>query len=77
MNAQPRMLVAPVCLIAGALMLSAAPAWSGVPDDAALVRGVCRQGDRGRLIRVERVGSYPTRDDARARFEEWIAFYQD
>jgi hypothetical protein len=78
MNTQDRMLkVAPVCLIAGALMVSAVPAWSGVPDDAALRPGICRQGDRGRLIRVEQVGSYPTADDARARFYEWIAFYQD
>ena len=37
----------------------------------------CRQGDRGRLIGYEKVGSYPTADDARAHFEEWIAFYQD
>ena len=77
MNTQHRMLVAPVCLIAGALMLSAAPAWSGVPDDAALLRDACRQGDRGRLIRFEQVASYPTPDDARAHFDEWIAFYQD
>ena len=77
MNTQDRTLkIAPVCLIAGALIASAIPAWSGVPDDAALMRSACRQGDRGRLLRVERVGSYPTADDARARFEEWIAFYQ-
>lgn len=78
MNTQDRTLkVAPVCLIAGALIVSAIPAWSGVPDHAALMRGVCRQGDRGQLIRVEQVGSYPTPDDARAHFDEWIAFYQD
>jgi len=68
---------APVYLIAGALIVSAVPAWAGVPDDAALRLGLCRQGDRGRLIRVEHVGSYPTPDDARARFDEWIAFYRD
>ena len=37
----------------------------------------CRQGGRGRPIKYEKVGSYPTADDARAHFEEWIAFYQD
>ena len=37
----------------------------------------CEQGDRGRLIRYEKVGSYPTAHDARAHFDEWIAFYQD
>ena len=37
----------------------------------------CQQGDRGRLIGYEKVGSYPTPQDARAHFEEWIAFYQD
>ena len=37
----------------------------------------CQQGDRGRLIGYQKVGSYPTSDDARAHFEEWIAFYQD
>jgi pimeloyl-ACP methyl ester carboxylesterase len=68
---------APVYLIAGALIVSAVPAWAGVRDDAALRLGLCRQGDRGRLIRVEQVGSYPTPDDARARFDEWIAFYRD
>ena len=41
------------------------------------MREACRQGDRGRLIRFEQVASYPTPDDARAHFEEWIAFYQD
>jgi pimeloyl-ACP methyl ester carboxylesterase len=76
MNTQHRMLVAPVYLIAGALMLSAAPAWSGAPDDAALRRADCRQGDRGRLIRFEQVASFPTADDVRAHFLEWIAFYQ-
>ncbi|HEU4391506.1 MAG TPA: hypothetical protein VFV34_27195 [Blastocatellia bacterium] len=37
----------------------------------------CRQGDRGRLIRYERVASHPTAASARAYFDEWIAFYQD
>jgi pimeloyl-ACP methyl ester carboxylesterase len=78
MKTQNRMLkVLPVCLIAGALMLAAVPAWSGVPADVALVRAACRQGDRGRLIRFEQVASFPTAADARTHFAEWIAFYQD
>lgn len=56
---------------------SAIPAWSGVPKDAGLLRGSCRQGDRGRLIRFEQVASYPTPGAARASFQDWIAFYQD
>jgi len=40
-------------------------------------RGPCRDGDRGRLLRYERVASYPTAVSAQAYFEEWIAFYQD
>ena len=78
MNTKDRKLkIAPVCVIAGAMLLSAIPAWSGVPDDAAVTQGACRQGDGGRLIRFERVASHPTPDDARAYFYEWIAFYQD
>jgi len=78
MNTQHRRLkLAPICLIAGALVVTAVPAWSSVPEDAALSRGVCQQGDRGRLIRVQKVGSYPTAADARARFDEWVAFYRD
>ena len=77
MNIQDRILtVVPVCLIAGALILGAAPAWSGAPDDA-LQQATCRQGDRGRLIRFQQVASFPTAADARAHFYEWIAFYQD
>jgi pimeloyl-ACP methyl ester carboxylesterase len=37
----------------------------------------CQQGDRGRLIGFQKVASYPTAGDARAYFEDWIAFYQD
>jgi fermentation-respiration switch protein FrsA (DUF1100 family) len=40
-------------------------------------RQPCRQGDRGRLLRYERVASYPTAASARAYFDEWTAFYQD
>jgi hypothetical protein len=37
----------------------------------------CRQDDRGRLTRYERVASHPTAVSVRAYFDEWIAFYQD
>ena len=37
----------------------------------------CRPGDRGRLLRFERVASHPTAADARAYFEEWAEFYRD
>lgn len=37
----------------------------------------CRAGDRGRVIEVRRVASYPTPEAARRYFEEWIAFYQE
>jgi peroxiredoxin Q/BCP len=39
--------------------------------------GLCRSGDRGRLMRFERVASHPTAADARAYFDSWVAFYQD
>jgi hypothetical protein len=35
----------------------------------------CRHGDRGRLLRVERIASYPTASDARAYYDAWIDFY--
>ena len=37
----------------------------------------CRNGDRGRLLRFERVASHPTAADARAYFDSWIDFYRD
>jgi hypothetical protein len=37
----------------------------------------CRQGESGRLLRHERVASYPTAASVQAYFDEWIAFYQD
>jgi hypothetical protein len=37
----------------------------------------CRHGDRGRLLRFDRVASHPTAADARAYFDEWIEFYRD
>jgi predicted esterase len=37
----------------------------------------CSYGERGRLIRYEKVASYPTAAAVRAYFDEWIAWYQD
>ena len=37
----------------------------------------CRPGDRGDLIRYERVASRPTAASVRTYFDEWVAFYQD
>ncbi len=37
----------------------------------------CRHGDRGRLLRFERVASHATAADARAYFDSWIEFYRD
>lgn len=51
----------------------------GDSADAARAAGhpSCRKGDRGRLIRYERVASHPTAASVRAYFDDWIAFYQD
>lgn len=38
---------------------------------------VCRRGDRGRLLRFERVASHPTAADARAYFDSWVESYRD
>jgi hypothetical protein len=54
-----------------ALLFGAAPPAAAEPTPA------CRQGDSGRLIRYERVASYPTAASARAYVDDWIAFYQD
>ena len=64
-----------VAHVAGAIAL----AWICAADVAAADSAGrrCRQGERGRLIGYERAASYPTPDDARAHFEEWVAFYQD
>jgi hypothetical protein len=37
----------------------------------------CRHGDRGRLLRFERVASRPTAADARVYFDSWVEFYRD
>jgi pimeloyl-ACP methyl ester carboxylesterase len=50
---------------------------AGVPPASAEPAATCRQGDSGRLIRFDKVASYPTAESARAYFDDWIAFYQD
>jgi predicted esterase len=37
----------------------------------------CSYGERGRLLRYEKVASLPTAAAVRAYFDEWIAWYQD
>ena len=64
-----------VAQISTAVALAWAAAASA--DAAGPANRQCEDGDHGRLIRYEKVGSYPTAHDARAHFEEWIAFYQD
>ena len=41
------------------------------------IPATCRRDHRGRLIRFEKVASYPTSASVRAYFDEWVAFYQD
>lgn len=74
MTMQPADSMRILARISGAIALACATA-AGV--DAAPPDRPCQQGDRGRLIGYQRVGSYPTAQDARAHFDEWIAFYQD
>ena len=50
---------------------------AAIADAAPPGNQFCRHGDRGRLLGYQRVASYPTPHDARAHFDEWIAFYQD
>ena len=50
--------------------VAAAAGGGGDPGQA------CRQGDRGRLLRFERVASHPTAADARAYFDTWVDFYR-
>lgn len=68
-------------LIKGATLVASgiALAWTATTgvDATSPVNRTCRQGDAGRLIGYQRVGEYPTPHEARAHFEEWIAFYQD
>ena len=64
-----------VARISSAIALTcaaAALADAGPPDNQS-----CRQGDRGRFLGYQKVASHPTPHDARAHFDNWIAFYQD
>ena len=58
-------------------MVALTCAAAAIADAAAPGNQFCRHGDRGRLLGYQRVASYPTPHDARAHFDEWIAFYQD
>jgi hypothetical protein len=75
MNLRSTKLTTPIVQLSSAIALTCA-AVAGV-DASAPVHHTCRQGDRGRLIGYEKVASHPTPHDARAHFEEWVAFYQD
>src|SRR6476661_2361381 len=46
-------------------------------DAQAAGRAPCRDGDRGRLLRYEKVASRPTAASVQAYFDEWVALYQD
>ena len=46
-------------------------------DAQAAGRAHCRDGDRGRLLRYEKVASRPTAASVQAYFDEWVALYQD
>jgi pimeloyl-ACP methyl ester carboxylesterase len=37
----------------------------------------CRPSDSGRLLRFDRVASYPTAASTRTYFSDWVAFYQE
>jgi pimeloyl-ACP methyl ester carboxylesterase len=66
-----------VVMLAARVSTAIALVWAAGGDGIAAAHRSCQQGDRGRLIGYEKVGAYPTPQDARAHFEEWIAFYQD
>jgi hypothetical protein len=72
------------------ILATASSAWGGPPaagfgawhgdgggNTSVVGHPSCRKNDRGRLIRYEKVASYPSRASVRAYFDEWIAFYQD
>jgi alpha/beta hydrolase family protein len=75
MTTQPAHSLRILARVSGAIALAWATAVT--IDAAPPANRPCQQGDRGRLIGFQRVGSYPTAQDARAHFDEWIAFYQD
>ena len=58
-------------------MIALTCAAAAIADATPPVNQFCRHGDRGRLLGYQKVASYPTPHDARAHFDEWIAFYQD
>jgi hypothetical protein len=62
-----------ILMILAATLLGGGVATSRADDRA----GPCRVGDRGRLLRFERVASHPTAAAARAYLDSWVAFYQD
>ena len=68
-------LIGTVTLVAVAIPLTSTG--TAATGATAAAHRSCRQGDRGRLLDFDKVAAYPTPDDARAHFEEWIAFYQD
>ena len=72
MRLVPRRLIAClVVLLLGVLSPGLAQAAGGGPGPP------CRPGDRGRLLRFERVASHPTAADAQAYFDAWVEFYRD
>src|SRR5204862_188088 len=64
------MKVSACCWMVAALLVLTA-------DARAAGRARCRDGDRGRLLRYEKVASRPTAASVQAYFDEWVALYQD
>jgi hypothetical protein len=59
------------------LLSSLSPGVAAAAGDGGDPGQACRRGDRGRLLRFERVASHPTAADARAYFDSWVDFYRD
>lgn len=59
------------------LVLALGLAWTVAATNAAAGASACGPGDRGELVRYEKVAAYPTAAAARAYFDDWVAFYQD
>jgi hypothetical protein len=64
-------------LLAVLLLSSLSPGVAAAAGDGGDPGQACRRGDRGRLLRFERVASHPTAADARAYFDSWVDFYRD
>ena len=77
-------------VLVAVILATASSTWAGPPiagfgawqgdggaNTSMVGHASCRNNDRGRLIRYEKVASYPSRASVRAYFDEWIAFYQD